>query len=464
MAFKRNHSNSYKNRRKQLNIGIFISTLILLYLVVLFCIYMFSGRTSIYEVTAGSVASKFDGQYTGLALRNETIVGAPGTGYVNFFVGDATPISVGEATYILDGSGTISAKLEEASKNQTILSEDNLTLIRNTIHEFNTSFDPQNYNDAYNFKYRIESLILDLINGSVFESINSELAELGEASYQIINSDISGVVMHNVDGYEYMTPDQVESSFFKKANYEKKIIRTNDLVAAGDPVYKVITSEDWKILIPIETPELFDGKKYVNIEFLKDNITASADIDTFTKSGITYGVLSLNKYMIRYVSDRFVQIKILDNTNEGLKVPKTSVTERQYYTIPVEYLTQGGNSSGSGFNKEVTGEDGNTSVTFITPKIIRQTDTTCYVDLSEIESGAVLVMPETNSRYQVGEKENLQGVFTVNNGFAAFRPIEVIGENNTFLIIGAKTQGGVRMYDQVVRNAANVQEGDVINR
>ncbi|MDO4734841.1 MAG: HlyD family efflux transporter periplasmic adaptor subunit, partial [Lachnospiraceae bacterium] len=266
--------------------------MILIYLVVYFCVYFFGSRTSIYEVTEGAVASVFDGQYTGLALREETIVTSPGTGYVNFFVGDATPISVGEQTYILDGSGKIASKLEEAAKNQAILSEDNLNQIKDTIHDFDTSFDSQNYYDVYSFKYRIESQMLDLINGSVFENINNELSEMGENTYQIVSSDISGVVMHNIDGYEGKTTDQIESSDFKKSNYQKQIIKTNDLVAEGDPVYKVITSETWKLVIQIDDASVFDEKSYVNIEFLKDNITASADIETFTKAGNTYAVLT----------------------------------------------------------------------------------------------------------------------------------------------------------------------------
>ena len=438
--------------------------MILIYLVVYFCVYFFGSRTSIYEVTQGSVASVFDGQYTGLALREETIVTSPGTGYVNFFVGDATPISVGEQTYILDSSGKISAKLEEAAKNQSILSDDNLNQIKDTIHDFDTAFDPQNYYDVYAFKYRLESQILDLINGSVFESINQDLAELGENTYQIVSSDISGVVMHNTDGYEGMTTDQIESSDFKKANYQKHIIKTNDLVSEGDPIYKVITSETWKLVIQIDDASAFEEKSYVNIEFLKDNITASADVETFTKAGNTYAVLTFDKYMIRYLADRYVQIRILDDTDEGLKIPKTAVAERQYYKIPIEYQTQGGNSSDYGFNKEVIGEDGSTSITFVTPKIIRTTDTTCYVDTSEFNAGDILIKPETNDRYQVNEKENLQGVYTVNNGFAAFRLIEIIGENNTFYIISSKMSGGVRLYDQVIRNGSKVSEGDVVNR
>ena len=167
---------------------------------------------------------------------------------------------------------------------------------------------------------------------------------------------------------------------------------------------------------------------------------------------------------IRYLSDRYLQIRILDNTQEGLKVPKTAVAERQYYTIPIEYRTQGGNSNDYGFNKEVIDDDGSTSIQFVTPKVIRTTDKECYVDTHAVEAGDVLVMPESNSRYQIGEKENLQGVYTVNNGYAAFRLIDIIGENNSFYIISSKLSGGVRLYDQVIRKGDSVEEGDVVNR
>ena len=441
--------------------------LILLYLVVYFCVYFFGSRTLIYEVAPGSVASKFENQYTAIALREEQVVGAEGTGYVNFFVGDATPVRAGENTYILDGSGKISAKLEEAAKDQSILSDENLAKIRSTIYEFDSSFDPMNYSDVYAFKYRIQSQIMDLINGSVFDNINKDLQEMGDNTYQIVKSDTAGVVMHNIDGFEGKTPDKLESSDFKKTNYQKQIIKNNSLVAEGDPVYKLATSENWKLVIQIKDATAFDDMPYVNVEFLKDNIVADVDVETFTKAGNTYAVLSLSKYMIRYLGDRFLSIRIVDSTQDGLQVPKTAVTERQYYAIPVEYLTQGGNSNDEGFNKEVISkEDGSTSVTFVTPKLLRTADDEkhVFVDTSEFQAGDVLVMPESGNRFQVGEKQNLKGVYTVNNGFATFALVEIIGENTTFYIIAPRTNNGVRIYDQVIRNGDKVQEGDVVNR
>lgn len=452
-----------KKSRKQLNIGIIICAVIILYLVVNFCIYFFTNRIAVYEVTTGSTASRYEGQYNALVLRDETVVTSVGAGYVNFFVGDATPIHVGQQTYVVDGTGEISSRLEKAAKDQSILSTDNLAKIRSSLYEFDTSFRPDHFYEIYNFKYKIESQILELINSSVFESINADLESIGENTYQIVSSDISGILLHSIDGFESMKPEDVDSTAFNKSDYQKKIIKTNDLVGEGDPVYKVITSEKWNLVFQISHPESFEDLHNVDIEFLKDNVIANADFSMFTKSGNTYGVLSLDKYLIRYVTDRFVQISLIDHTLDGIKVPKTAVTEKQFYTIPVSYLSQGGNSSSRGFNKQVILEDGSTSIQFVPVNFAKITDDTCYVSTDDFNDGDVLVMNESDSRYQVGTKENLKGVYVSNGGYALFKTIEIIGENNSFYILDPN-KSQVSLFDQIVRNASKVKENDIINR
>lgn len=453
-----------RSERRSLNIGIAVCVLILAYLVVYFCLYFFGERTAVYEVTEGKGASRFEGQYKGLILREEVVVNSPGNGYINYFVGDSNLISVGEPIYILDGSGKISERLEEAARDQSILSDENLKLINNSIHDFDTSFDLQRFSDVYSFKYKIGSQVLDLINGSVFESINNDLTALGDNTYQIISSDIAGVLQHSVDGYEWRGVDSIESADFKKSSYEKHTIQTNDLVSEGDPVYKVVTSENWKIMIQIDDPGLFNDMKYVNIEFLKDNVICDSDVEVITKSGNTYAVFSLSKYMIRYLSDRFVQIRIIDDTNEGLKIPKSSLTEKQFYSIPVEFMTQGGNSMDNGFNKQVTLDDGTESVDFVAPEIIKITDTRAYVSTDSFSNGDILVKPESGETYHVNEKENLQGAYIVSNGYSAFRPVNIIGENTSFYIIQSNVPGSIRLYEQVIRDGDGTQEGEIVNR
>ena len=121
-----------KNRKTRIsiNVWIIIGVVIIIYLLVRFCTYFFGNTTSLYEVVAGSSEGRFNTQYTALVLRDETVIDSVKTGYINFFIGDATPINVGAQTYVIDESGELSARLEEASRNQTILNENELRQIR----------------------------------------------------------------------------------------------------------------------------------------------------------------------------------------------------------------------------------------------------------------------------------------------------------------------------------------------
>ena len=72
-------------------------------------------------------------------------------------------------------------------------------------------------------------------------------------------------------------------------------------------------------------------------------------------------------------------------------------------------------------------------------------------------------MNESDSRYQIGAKESLKGVFLSNGGYAIFKTVDIIGENNSFYIVNpANSQ--ISLFDQIVRNSSKVKENDIINR
>lgn len=445
-----------KNGRTRLNVNVWIiiGVIILIYLIVRFCTYFLSDTTSLYEVVAGSTEGRFNTQYTALVLRDETVVNAVKTGYVNFFIGDATPVNVGSQTYVIDESGDLSARLEEASRNQTILNENELHQIKDTIYDFDTSYDPDSYYDTYYFKYRLESQVLDLINSNVFGNLNSGINSSSKGTYTIVVSDIAGIMQHNVDGFEGLTADDVEAALFRRANYSKNIIKSNDLIEEGSPVYKVVTSEKWQLVIQLGSDDAVDDLDYVTIEFLSDGIMVDAPFKTFTKAGAKYGIISLDKYMIRYISDRYVSIQIVSDTFSGLKIPKSSVGEEQFYVIPVEFVTQGGNSTGSGFIKQIVNKDGTTSAEFTDCKIAKLTDEYAYVSVNDFESGDILIEPDTNVQYKITAKENLQGAYISAGGNYSFTIVDILGKENGFYIVSEHTSGGLRIYDQILKDAS----------
>ena len=442
-----------KNNKYKIIIGIIVCILVIAYLIYQAFTYFGSGTVRLYEVGAGSSKSAYESQYTALVLREETVVYSASSGYVNFFVGDSTPISVGEETYIIDENGNLYEMLSESAQSLSIFDDDDLLKIKNSIYDFDTSFDTDNYSDVYSFKSRLESQLLDTIYSSVFESTSIDLS-----AYTIYSTDISGIMVHSVDGFEDIDADSMEASYFRKTNYEKTMITSNDYIEQGNPVYKVVTSEEWQLVIQIEDSSAFEDISSLEIEFLKDGITASCDFYMYTSAGNTYGVLTLDKYMYRYVSDRFLQISISDDTESGLMIPKSSVTTQQYYIVPADYLTTGGNSSSSGLLVQSASESG-TSVQFVVPDIVKQTDEYIYVSTDFLDEGDVIIQAETNETYTVRIKDNVEGVYVWESGTYSFTPVNILGENGDYYIVEKQTSSSsLKLYDKVAADAESISD------
>ena len=52
--------------------------------------------------------------------------------------------------------------------------------------------------------------------------------------------------------------------------------------------------------------------------------------------------------MVRYAQNRFVDVELILEDQSGLKIPKSAITKKDFYVIPEDYLTQGGNSNSTG--------------------------------------------------------------------------------------------------------------------
>lgn len=440
-----------KDNRSKIFAGILVCICVLIYLIYQMCSFFMGNSIQLYKVGVGSSESRFESQYIAVAIREEEVVYSQSSGYVNYFVGDSTPVSVGEDAYLIDESGTLYETLSESAAGLTVFDDEELLDIKNTIADFNTSFDITNYYDVYNFKYKLESQLLDLIYSNVFENSAIDLS-----AYSVLTSEYSGIMMHSVDGFEDVSADDMEASYFRKSNYERTIITSNDYVESGSAVYKVVTSEEWSLVIQIEDSSAFEDVSSLTIEFLKDGISATCDFYMYTSAGNTYGVLTLDDYMYRYVSDRYLEISVTDDTESGLLVPKTSVTTEQFYVVPQDYLTTGGNSSSYGLMVQ-TEEDGETSVQFIVPEIADRDDEYVYISSEYLKEGDVLVQSETNETYTVRIKENIEGVYVFESSSYDFTPVSIIGENGEFYVVEKESgSSALKQYDNIVEDAESV--------
>ncbi len=149
---------------------------------------------------------------------------------------------------------------------------------------------------------------------------------------------------------------------------------------------------------------------------------------------------------------------------QGLKIPISAVTDKNFYLIPVEYMTQGGDSTDTGFNKEVYNENG-TSVVFAPTTIYYSDEEYYYVDMDEedgFKAGDYVVKPQSNDRYQIGRTASLKGVYNINKGYTIFKQIDVLDSNSEFYTVRKNMSYGLSVYDHIVLDASMVEEGQLL--
>jgi hypothetical protein len=278
------------------------------------------------------------------------------------------------------------------------------------------------------------------------------------------NAPVEGLVVYSTDGYEEVTSDTLTEDMMNYDNYKKTTLKTSDLVNAGDFVYKVITDEAWSIIIPLDEQKAteYADKKTMKIKFKKDGVTANTSFSIIRINSKPYAKLDLSNSCIRYATDRFVNIELMVSNIEGLKIPAAAVIEKDFYTIPLEYATQGGDNNNIGFILETYDENGKAVQKVVTPTIYFSNDTDYYVDTHDFDVGSYIIKTDSADRYQIGKTAKLTGVYNINKGYAVFKQINPLYQNEEYYIVEEGTTYGIAVYDHIVLDGKAVKEDDII--
>ena len=453
-------------RPRNINIGVIIFSLIFLYLGISCFIYLSRDKISIYEVVNGESEVIPGISTTGIMIRSEQVTTAPATGYINYYVKDGSKVAVGTTLYTLDESGDFANLLKETADSTTTLTKENIDVIKEDISSFISNYDNMDFNSTYEFRYDLNATLIECININALDTINMSLTASGSPTVSLNKANSSGIVEFYTDGMESLTVEQVTDSIYDTSDYEKRSIVNGDMVEANSPIYKTINSENWDIVIQLTDKQLesYANTTAVEVYFPSKGVTTTADFRIINNQGSGYGVLSLNKYLIQFSDTRYVEVHISGKTNTGLKIPKSSVTEKEFYTIPSDYLTKGGDSNNDGLLIEQINENGESLAIFTECEIIENKDGLCYIDTSVLEKGSVLNKPESTEKYKIESTARLKGVYNVNNGMTDFRHINIMSEKNGYYIVESGTTYGVQVYDQIILNASLVNDKQIIFR
>ena len=462
----RENTGFLKKLRKlfSMNIGTMLFGMLFIYMAFSAILYLTSPKIESYQVIAGPLSR--NETYTGLAIREESVHQAETSGYITYYAREGSKINADGVVYGISSTKT--------SDSQTELSADELSSIRNQMLNFSKGFNSSKFNTTYSFKYELEGNILQYagVTGNSTSDQNDSTSSVVSYGNQTINkADSDGIILYSKDGYEGRTVDSLTTEDFDQNSYHETDLKTQNSVNTGDSLYTLITDEKWSLVIPLsekQAAKLAD-RTAVRVKFLKDDKTQSGDFSIIEIDGAKYGKIDFNKGLIRYASDRFLEIELVTNTVTGLKVPLSSIVTKEFYIIPSKYATTNADSQETGFMVQSDGKNN----TFVTSTIYAQeeqsgskdddeTSYLYYVDKKDFKEGDVIISQKDQSKFVVSDIGVLEGVYCINQGYAVFRRIEILDQNEEYAIVSKATSYGLSRYDHIVRNADNVNEEDIL--
>lgn len=479
---------------RQANNGGMLIVVVVFFLLILvylggYALNMVGSDEVTYEtVQIGSVDSAKSAD--GIIVRAEKVFTSPAAGAVEYAVAEDEKIKSGTVVCSISDEQTVAQLQQELDRiNENILkmqeNREDLsehteevakinTQIQNLTDENTFDFVKGDISGLYTLKQNVEKqidtrnqLLLTENSGALSDLVGQRTTELNQINDNItsIASDVGGIVSYDVDGLEStftpealatLTKEQVEQS-------STAVSGTKTTVAAGEPVFKVITSNNWYIAsyMPDTYTDGWEVGARMNIYVQNGGTSQTIPVTVNTLNhgdSEAYVVFETNEYMSDYMSVRNITFEV-DRPKEGYKIPNTAISQQTLLKVPMEYV-----DADNGTLFKVT--DSGLKETEVT---ISGYDETGKFALIPIQMGLISVgdtigLKDSDTTYVISDVVTEDGVFIVNSGVTAFTKIDLTGSvtNGNYTVLDETANPNISIYDRIVQNVANVQENQNI--
>lgn len=451
-------------RRKTINLGFILFFIIFIYIAIYTIVYFTKPHLSIYEVQRETLSS--DSIAMGVIVREETVYYMNKAGYVNYYLRDGARVKKDATVYSLDENRNIYDTLAN-NGNELTLEENDILSVKSKITNFRKKF-AEDYSVVYSFQEEISGTIRQLSDENLLAQLQELMDETGvSSSFQTITSDSSGIITYHVDSLDGLAASEVTAATFDQENFTEGTTRIAGASEQGSKVYKLITSDTWSVVVPVseEVYQYYSERTSAKITIAEDDFTVTVPISLELRGAQPYATLTFDKYLNRYLDYRFLTIEFQMNVETGLKIPISSIVEKEFFIIPIRFFTYGGDSGNRGVMK-VNYETGEPVYTFVETEVYYENEEYGYVEKELFDLNTFLFdQNETDPQKQIQRVslvDTLEGVYNINKGFAVFRRIERIRENEDYCIIKEGTSAGVALYDHIALDATTAVEASVI--
>jgi hypothetical protein len=461
-----------------------------------YAIKHFNHNEIAYEtIQVGSIDSAKSAD--GVIIRSEKVFTAAASGAVQYAVSENDKIKKNTVVCSISDAQTM-AELQERldsinddimkqQENREELSEHTEevkkleTQIKNLIDDDSFNYVSNDFSELYTLKSNIQKK-LDTRNQLLLTENSSSLSSLvGQRSNELkqindntntITSDVGGIVSYCIDGNEADFTTENMATLTKEQISKKTegaaSIKTN--VAAGDAVFKVITSNEWYIAsyMPDSYTEGWkqegeeDGPTELDI-YVNNGVDGNRTLNVSVYS-LTHGdkeayvIFKTSQFMSDYLDTRSISFEV-DQPKSGYKIPNSAISQQTLLKVPVAYYDSENGSvlkvTDSGdkvveVNSAGTDDEGEFALIAMQAGVIAAGDT--------------IKLSGSDKTYTISDVVTENGVFLVNSGVTDFVKINLTGSttNGDYTVLDESVNTSINIYDRIVQNVENVQENQNI--
>jgi len=433
---------------------------------------------------------------TGIIIRDEHVHYAEMAGTVGFRVQENERVYVGAGVATIQEPNIVRAAVGHLSivesqamdiqYRRTAISVTNAEVQRLNNHMSNMvngrmhNFSSLNLSEVYSLRDDLNQVIstrnqINIDDGVAARDSLGRDQELHnammEAYSQNVYADVSGIMSRRIDGWEsYWTLNSIDNLSQKDVSetMEFDALLPPQDVQPGDPVFKIV-GNIWYIAayMPNDLIEDFTAGHTRTI-YLRNVNSDSYEPHSLRIQSIDYGinyslvVFRNTRYVIDFLNQRNVSIRISSGIQQGLKLPDTAIATRQHYRIPIEYIY--------GVSERYVllfAEDGNVPVPVT---IDEYTDYYAYVPAAQsLGFGSILVPRSYHDPHLRLSDEHLHlrhGVYVEVWGVADFTAIN-IGESSPaagYVLLDPMLNPGISEFTHIVIDASRVEDGQILRR
>lgn len=453
--------------RREVNIGLVVAFGVLIILIINIYRYFTTPHLSLYEVQEGSAGSEADA--IAMILRTETVYRTEQAGYLNYYYREGARVSKGTKIYSLNDSSGLQSLLTVNEENSLLAAKD-IGRLKNEVRTFSANYSDAAFSESYRLKEEFLSDYLRYRDVSRLDVLAGNPA--AEGRILTVYAPQSGSVTYYSDIYDGYTKEQITGEEFSE---EKRSVpernKLTGLSAINSFAYKLVTEEVWQLVIQLDDENfkrLQPGGDTIAFRIAGDSVLYQKPYELLSVNGGHYLLVEMDRYGTDYLKERFLHVSLEFHREEGLKIPGTSILEKEVYQIPERFVMSGGmgDEDSTGISIERFDEaSGGVRPDYQEINPLFFENGYYYVAAEDFDSGSyidsagIAAEPERAMLYSF--LTSLEGVYNMNRGYAVFKRIERLTDLEDYILVRSGLAGGVALYDHIVLDVSAVTK-DII--